>query len=702
MLTGADSTRLASIVWVGLGLLTIVALGLVVRLDQYLAWAALSPTYLLGDAPILSNADGYFYLLWARELMEGIYYSSPTLLVSPELPPKPASPPLLSVITASLSNHVDVPLMTLASVLPVLLGALLAVPVFFVALRLAGRLAALSAACFSVLIPYFILRTQLGWFDTDPLNVVLPLSMVALATWALQPDRRPWGLAIGALTYVGLAWVFIAWWDQAPQVVVVLAAFPLALLILLATQLPVSRLVSIPILALMLTLIWLASPIDSMEVFSRIAGSRDYITGAERGLFPGSAQWISEQRALDFVDFARLGAGNTALLVVAVAGFVIASIRQPAAALFMLPFIFLGGLGYFLAERFLIFLAPVIAIGLGQAIALVSELAPHKTKAALATGSFVLVAWVLIHAENEADAVPVITGDVVARMQQIPEITEPDAVIWNWCDFGYPLSFWGRRATICDGSSHSAERRMYAALPLYSRSPAGAANFMYFYVEHGRPGVRRVLERFDGNVALARAFLLDVHSAGPAEFEGVVSSKHPAFEPHELADWKAFLFPPATRPVYLYLDRQTMRTTHWWFWLSTWEPASRLGIHPFYILFHDIEFAEDRMFHSEGLFDIDVPTGRLRYHQQRVALEFLNILRADAEDSLRFPGRDGWIMDVSISGRFGVLHDGFTHNTVAHQLYLQRMDSAHFEPVLVDGARFQLWRVLPSSTDIPQ
>ncbi|MDX9974701.1 MAG: STT3 domain-containing protein, partial [FCB group bacterium] len=670
------------LVWIGL--VCAMLLGLAVRLDQLVSWPVLDPNYLYAGNPILANVDGYFYLLLARDLLEGIYAHGEPLLVFPASPPRPLPAPLLSVVTAALASWTGFPIEVVAAVLPVFLGVLLAVPLFYIGGLLRGPVTALSAATFGVLLPYFLYRSGLGWYDTDALNVVLPLSMAVIATWLLRdgPTRRD--CVLGGLLYAGLVYLMFRWWDQAPHVVALFSAYPLLLLLALRWREAAVRYVSL----LLLSLVVMLMPIGLMDILWSTQGSLQYVSKQDLGIFPNMGQAIGEQRPLVLGEFVTMAAGHPVLFLLSLLGLLHLGRHKPLLMLPLVPFLVVGSFGYFFAGRFLIFLAPVTALGLAGIVSYTLDRVPRQRVASvLAAVAFALISIVLVMAEDELEAVPIVTADVIGSMERIPSVTPQDAVIWSWCDYGYPLSHWGRRPTICDGASHSGEMLTYSAMPLHAKSPRQAANFMYFYVKHGVPGMRRVLETFGNDWHHARDFLRRMHDLERHEIPEALGD-YPEIPSSDVGQWAEFLYPEETRPVYLYLDRQTMRVAHWWFWFSTWDTQARQGIHPYYILFHEMspDLSGRRIRHADGLFDINLGTGLVKFGERSVMLETLNLIESGATESRSYDNRSGWIMDVSVRDRFGVLHDLYMHDTTAHRLYLQKLDSGHFEPVHVDGA----------------
>ena len=234
---------------------------------------------------------------------------------------------------------------------------------------------------------------------------------------------------------------------------------------------------------------------------------------------------------------------------------------------------------------------------------------------------------------------------------------------------------------------------MYGALPLVADNHRYGANLIHFYVYHGREGMRRILERFDGDLNRTRGFIHEVFSAERQAVSEILSARYPEIRQDETDEWAGFLFPEQARPVYLILDRQTMRVTHWWYWFATWDPELQDGVRPPYILFHDLRRENGRFYNVDGLAEIHTDSGMITFRGNTIHADQIRLFDGGVEDALVYGTRSGWIMDIATRDGFAVLHDGRVDGTLAHQLYVQRRPSPIFEPVQIDGARFQVWRV---------
>lgn len=688
--------RIDQLAW-GFALAGIVASGVLIRLLGWSEWEFLLPPGSETPLPILANADGYFYLSLARDWLEGRYHDLAPWRVYPEAPARPDPVPLLVWFTALLASLTQQPLERVAAVLPALIGALVALPVALVARLIAGRWIALWAAGVAVLVPYFVHRTGLGWFDTDGLTVLLPLLQVALAAVLLENASRRGPRIALLLGYLGVTALFYLAWDQAPAVVAVLSSYPLLLVWATRWKIPSLR-YGLPIM--ILAVLWML-PDTLPSAIQNLTGAARYVAAPEAAsAFSPIALAIGEQQRLPLALVAEESAGGLLPLVLAGVGLLYLALLRPLPVLLLAPFGAIALMGLVHAERFLIFATPLVALGAAGVLLGIRQLLATQERrlrgAVVALAGMVFVT-VLSFVNLQMDRTPIIPLAVVEPMTELALVLPEDAVIWNFCDYGYALIYWTRAVTTCDGSSHSALRRTAMAAPLHAESPEVAAGFMRFFLAHGEDGIRRVMALHDDHWPRTRQFLQQAFIQ-PSRTRLAEWLEHDgSHAPDEARELAVYLMPDSTRPVYLVLDRQTMRNTHWWYWFSTWNPEQRRGVHPYYILFPRVPAADVRglIQDDQGLFTIDTASGIVRFRNQQVQLRHLAIAEQDARQSRQFPSEEFWMMDVVYAEHSGyaVLHDPLTKDTMGHRLFIDRSESPLFERVYTAAPELQAWRV---------
>ena len=80
---------------------------------------------------------------------------------------------------------------------------------------------------------------------------------------------------------------------------------------------------------------------------------------------------------------------------------------------------------------------------------------------------------------------------IIEGIESLTRLSPADTVVWAWWDHGYPIVYWGRRATINDGSVHSGLRTVCNAIPLVLSKPGLCGQVHAFLRGQGTNGNER-------------------------------------------------------------------------------------------------------------------------------------------------------------------------------------------------------------------
>ncbi len=222
--------------------------GFFIRFDSLFHWLEHKERYFFDQqsTPLTLTVDAYYYLDIAKQLNAGTYQSRDPRRKAPQGLKRNPTPPLISVLLAGLAGISSLSLEMIAIMLPALWGALIGIPAYLLAEHLfrrptdqnqarwlsASQAAGLLAAAVTLLAPKLVLRTSIGWFDTDGLNLLFSLMAAYLALRLLDSRSRRelllWFTA-GAANLLLFLWN----WDQSPVGALALGATPFGLALLL-------------------------------------------------------------------------------------------------------------------------------------------------------------------------------------------------------------------------------------------------------------------------------------------------------------------------------------------------------------------------------------------------------------------------------------------------------------------------------------
>lgn len=690
--------------WKWFLLLLVLAVGVVLRVHDYGVWQENRGLYFFENEPLLLNADGYHYLRLARDLRDGTYQPIDELRTTPEHPPRPLPPPLLSVLTMAVSALTTLSLPWVAFILPTLLSLSLVIPVFVLCRQLYFPVSAsLVAALVAVTSRSYLVRTSLGTYDTDCLIVFFSLSASVLALgFGLCRNRRRYLYLLGAVVNAAF---FAWWWDQAPEAVALICLVPL--LIGIALFYRPSRREGLIFGAGAAALSGVCLAVVPEVVTDAVQGVREVLVHGIKGATAGFPDVRGDIAELRSVDWGELIEGTTVFFPVLVLGLVglawlVWSKPRHAAVALTVPLLLALGT-FFFGYRLLIFWGVPVGIGLACLIVAVSR----RFEARLPRfGAGVAVAVALLAVVpnavfefSEPSAAPRVTS-IMPAIPSIREHTPEDAVIWTSWTFGYPIMYFTGRRVIADGQSMSGERRVYVNLPLASHDSVLARNFIRFYVTHGITGLHN-LYALHGSTEAGLSWLKRHLGGDPAQAARALFERSAADDTayKSVETCRAFLFPADVAPVYLLLNHEMLAGK--WFWYGTWDAVKADGEASAVLPLFDIKRKGDTLILRDGL-TINVHKGGR-----------MTLTVDDGQEFTRRVGKmvtyDGATLQIKDYGHpqgfhfewmpyngFGVLATRNVAESLFNRLFIRHTSNpGYFRHVDVRSPSFSLWQVVP-------
>ncbi|WP_027366912.1 STT3 domain-containing protein [Desulfocurvibacter africanus] len=548
-------------------------------------------TFVAGQ-PLLTTADGYYYLRLAEEHASGEYRDRDEL--RPGQIKRPEHVPPVSALASALHKTLSIPMRELAFYLPPALAVLSSLALALAGWAVAGPWGGLAAGLAGAASPFWFVRCSLGWFDTDPLNLFFPvlaalgLTGFAFGPWGYwsarsrqvqnEPEQPPgsWRVRAAQLLLCAAGIVGLAlWWPS-----VGLLALPLFCLAYgLSFMAPASRTERLAKLGLLLLLAaglgFLGLGLhrhlpQALAGFTSLGDSAlahlGLITKQSSGAFAEVGQSISELTPLEISRLPQDLAGGWLPLAASLAGLALAALRRDWAALMLiLPFVLLGALAGF-AQRFVIFLVPAYALGLSL---LAGTLAARPGIARLRPAMRLALAGLLamtlaapgVWASLTRPVHPAFNTAQAALAMSVGSAGSSSGLFWNWWDQGYFLQYFAKVPTLIDGGSQDPERIFLASLPLASNDPALAARWMRFVAAHDVEGFRRLAQRLGGPRQAAE--LLRAVFADPEQTEKMLTAA--GLDPGQ---WKPYLFPAMRKPVFIYLTVDIIYKGWWYYYGS--------------------------------------------------------------------------------------------------------------------------------------
>ena len=511
--------------------------------------------------PYLTEMDSYFYARKAREMAEqGIFFEQNRSLdplmgaKTQDAPAGTALPTGLSALAAFLAKILAPLGVSLAQVtlwLGPVLGSLAMLPAFFFVRRRAGTAGGLAAAALTAFALPFALHTFAGFFDTDMLLAMLPLSAVCCLIGCLTEENRKRQAVLACGSAVSFGLLSLCWAAYYGYVLLALAGT--ALFWLFLPFLPRERRKQAllgGVLAIGLTLGLLAL-LHGGEVFSRLAGALKAFREAtgRTDSMPYALEKTVEMQppALfpsGFLNLFKCNAGSLlgwlgGLLpcALAVSYFPLRLWRcrreadpgkarmECAAELALLGLWTVAGLylahrAVRLAQAAVLPVCVLAGLQVGQLFSLARDFQkkPRLLLRGASLGLAVCCAFVSAYGSRKAvrSVTPRINDSLQDAMTWVRNESGADTVLASWWDDGYYLEYQGERRTLADGGTDNGKVSFFLAKALLTEDPALSAGILRMLSESGTDALDRLVS---GVMDQARAakLLLEILPLSRAE-----------------------------------------------------------------------------------------------------------------------------------------------------------------------------------------
>ena len=429
---------------------------------------------------MINTNDGYYWAEGARDILSGVIQSHDGSPVEQAT----------SVLTAFFAKILPFSFESIIFYMPVFLSSLIVIPMILIGKLLnkleLGFIAALIA---SIAWSYYN-RTMAGYYDTDMLNIVLPMFLLWSIIWAIQTNEDKY-LLITALDILAYRW----WYPQSYSLE--FAFFGLILFyalvfdrknlynykllaIMMFAMMNLDGFIRLPIVLGVMYLfrqekvqkyIYYILGISILAFFitggfnpiwAQLKGYvfKNSITVGDEGLklhFFSVMQTIREAGQIPFETFANRISGHVVTFILSVFGFIYLAYKHRI-MLFALPLIGLGFLAYVGGLRFTIYAAPIMAFGIAF---LIVEIASFMSNTRLKYLSMLALTLAVLypnymHVQNYR--VPtVFTSDEVNVLDKLGSIADREDYVIAWWDYGFPIRYYSDVKTLIDGGGHSGQ-----------------------------------------------------------------------------------------------------------------------------------------------------------------------------------------------------------------------------------------------------
>ena len=401
--------------------------------------------------------------------------------------------------------------------MPVFLSSLVVIPIILIAKSVKNLDMGFIAALLASITWSYYNRTMVGYYDTDMLNIVLPVFLLWSVIWAIKTNEDKY------LLFTALDILVYRWWY--PQSYALEFSF-FGLILLYTLIYDRKNLYNYKLLAIMM---FAMINIDGYIRFSLVLISyymfkvnqvqkyiyhifvlsvlaffisggfnpiwsrlQPYVFGNEvdassKGLklhFYAVMQTVREAGKIPFETFANRISGHSLTFILSVIGYAWLSYKHRI-MLFGLPLIGLGFLAWFGGLRFTIYAVPVLALGIAF---LITESIRYITNKkvikyfAFTVFTLAILAPNIIHIIDYK--VPtVFNQNEVKVLENLGKKTSREDYVVSWWDYGYPIRYYADVKTLVDGGKHSGSVNFPVSFVLTS-SQSEAAKMARLDVEY--------------------------------------------------------------------------------------------------------------------------------------------------------------------------------------------------------------------------
>lgn len=434
--------------------------------------------FMFNSQLMINTNDGYFWAEGARDILSGISQEN-------DLSPITTA---ASQLTALFAYILPFSFESIILFMPVFLSSLVVVPIILIAKSLDNLEMGLIAALLASIAWSYYNRTMIGYYDTDMLNIVLPMFLLWSIIWAIRTNENRYLLitALDILVYrwwypqsyslefsfFGLILFYTLVWDRKNfynyklLALMMLAMvnldgfirFPLVLAVFYIFK--DKRFDKYTYSILVASVVVFFASGGFTPIWNQLKGYvfKDAVTAADEGLklhFFSVMQTIREAGHIPFETFANRISGHVITFILSLGGFIYLSYRHKI-MLFGLPMIGLGFLAYFGGLRFTIYAVPVLAFGAAFLITEIARYMPTKRLKFLAITAFTLAVLYPNIAHVQEYKVPTVFNvNEVKVLDKLKNIADREDYVIAWWDYGYPIRYYSDVKTLADGGKHS-------------------------------------------------------------------------------------------------------------------------------------------------------------------------------------------------------------------------------------------------------
>lgn len=665
----------------------------------WISWASVYPNFLWNDQLMISTNDGYAFAEGARDMIAGFHQPNDLSYYGSSL----------STLTMWIYNLLPFELETVLLYMSVFLSPLLAIPLILIGKELNVSRVGFIGALLAVIANSYYNRTMAGYYDTDMLNITLPMMIVWSMIRLSKRKQR------SSLIFIPIFMAIYGWWYPSSYslLLAMIGMFLLytlifdrseklnyeaiAFMILAITNFQTE--IKFTIIFILYILIYLFPKIFNKKIifvlilalsgiFITTGGLNPILFNLKFYIFRGMAdsggeafnffnvnQTIRESSTIDFEAIATRISGHLFVFIISAIGYIL-FIKNNKILILTLPILFLGFISFKSGLRFTIYSVPVMALGFGYFIMYFYTKFGIKDRfLGYLFLSIITISALYPSLKHIYDykVFPVFTHSEVESLDNLKEIAQREDYVLSWWDYGYPIRYYSDVKTLIDGGKHLGSDNFAVSFAL-GADQVSSANMARLEVEYTE---RNYEENFGLNL---KQMMKDYKTTNVNDF--LLSLKD-----------ENLTLPPKTRDIYYYLPDRMIHI------YPTVLAFSRLDLtsgksfaQPFFLGTERFSYTKDKQIMLSNNVTLSSDGTKLSINGNSYSVNTYVETSYDENEKLNVkyfdidPTSDFYVIFMRDYSRILVL-DKTLYNSAYIQLFvLENYDKNLFEPVILNGA----------------
>lgn len=427
---------------------------------------------------MINTNDGYYWAEGARDIISGMHQENDRSPVDSAT----------SMLTALFVKILPFSFESIIFYLPVFLGSLIVIPIILIGRAIDNIEAGFIAALLASIAWSYYNRTMAGYYDTDMLNIVIPLFLLWSIIWAIKTNEDKY-LLITALDILAYRWWYPGSYSLEFSFFGLILFYALVfdkknmynyklLAIIMFAMMNLDGLIRLPvvlgvmyifrqekaqkyiyhILIISVLTFFVTGGFDPILGKLKAYVFKDAISVGDEGLklhFFSVMQTVREAGQIPFETFANRISGHVVTFILSIIGFIYLAYKHRI-MLFALPLIGLGFLAIVGGLRFTIYAVPIMAFGIAYLITELSSKMPTVRLKYLSMIALTLAVLYPNYLHVEEYKVPtVFNSDEVKVLDKLGKIANREDYVVSWWDYGYPIRYYSDVKILIDGAKHN-------------------------------------------------------------------------------------------------------------------------------------------------------------------------------------------------------------------------------------------------------